>query len=110
MGNNTTFRDRYTCERCGADDVLETTYLAGVYRARLCLDCVNAWDPFIRPHDLWRARQALEARGIMIASMTEADGFDRTDELIQAVNDADRVNTQIWLLAQAWVRGTKEDV
>lgn len=99
-----------SCERCGSESIVdETTTLAGNYIARLCARCRNAWDQFIRPHDLWRAKTNLEVRGAMLLALTQADGRDRTAELEQAVVDNDAIMMQLFDVAKQWIaRGGDE--
>lgn len=103
MGRN--YNTGYECERCDGENghVHEVVSLAGCHVARLCPRCRNEWDAFIRPHDLWRAKSNLEARGLMLVALTQADGQDRTAELERTGADSDGIMIKLAAVAKQWI-------
>ncbi len=94
------------CQRCGISDYSLFSgqiELVGAYHTRLCMDCHNAFECFMREHAVFIALDNTKTAIQMLYARSCGDGIARTDEIIILENKSRSLMTELHEISHAWV-------
>jgi hypothetical protein len=100
-------KHRYGCWRCGRNDA-NGVKMIGDFESCLCPDCRNVWDEYISQHPDRIAFGEVGVRGGMLVARTQADGIDRTEEVMVLVWEQERLRRVLFEIAKAWCAEEQE--